>query len=168
MYILLVDLHILNTYVHKEKITLFVLINTFILGRSVQFSLVAQLCLTLCDPNGLQHARPLCPSPTPRVYANSCPLSWWCHPAISSSVVPFSSCLQSFPASRSSQLSQFFVSGGQTIGDSASASVLPMNIQDWFPSGWTGCRYFFCVRTEQGPWEFRKKKKKNTWAVYLW
>ena len=76
--------------------------------------------------HGLQHARPPCPSPTARVYSNSCPLSWWCHPAISSSVVPFSSCLQSFPASGSLQMSQFFASGGQSIGVSASASVLPM------------------------------------------
>ena len=84
-------------------------------------------------PHGLQHARPPCPSPTPRVYSNSCPLSRWCHPTISSSVVPFSSHLQSFPASGSLQTSQFFSSGGQSIGVSASASVLPRNIQDWFP-----------------------------------
>ena len=89
-------------------------------------------------PHGLQHARLPCPSPTPRTYSNSCPLSWWCHPTISSSVVPFSSCPQSFPASGSLQMSQFFTSGGQSIGVSASASVLPMNIQDWFPLGWTG------------------------------
>ena len=89
-------------------------------------------------PHALQHARPPCPSPTTRVYSNSCPLSWWYHPTISSSVVPFSSCLQSFPASGSFQISQLFVSGGQSIGVSASTSVLPMNIQDWFPLGWTG------------------------------
>ena len=89
-------------------------------------------------PHGLQHARSPRPSPTPRVYSNSCPLSQWCHPTISSSVVPFSSCLQSFPASGSFQMSQFFASGGQSIGVSALASVLPMNIQDWFPLGWTG------------------------------
>ena len=76
------------------------------------------------------------PSPTPRAYSNSCPLSWWCHPTILSSVVPFSSCLQSFPASGSFQMSQFFTSGSQSIGVSASASVPPMNIQDWFPLGW--------------------------------
>ena len=87
-------------------------------------------------PHGLQHTRLLCPSPTPGAYLNSCPLSWWCHPAISSFVVPFSSCLQSFPASESSPMSQLFASGGQSIGASASASVLPMNIQDWFPFGW--------------------------------
>ena len=104
---------------------------------SVQFSSVTQLCPTL-QPHGLQHARPPCPSPTPRVYSNSCPLSWWCHPTISCSVVPFSYCPQSFPASGSFQMSQFFASGGQSIGASALASVLPMNIQDWFPLGWTG------------------------------
>ena len=81
----------------------------------------------------MQHTRPPCPSPTPGVYSNSCPLSWWCHPTISSSVVPFSSCLQSFPSSGYFQISQFFASGGQSIEVSASASVLPRNIQDWFP-----------------------------------
>ena len=88
--------------------------------------------------NWLQHARLPCPSPTPRACSNSCPSSWWCHPTISSSVDPFSSCLQSFPASGSFQMSQFFTAGGQSIGASASASILPMNIQDWFPLGWTG------------------------------
>ena len=90
------------------------------------------------QPHGLQHPRPRCPSPTPGVYSNSCPLSQWCHPTISSSDVPFSSCLQSFPASGSFQMSQFFTSGGHSIGVSASASVLPMNIQDWFLLGWNG------------------------------
>ena len=88
--------------------------------------------------HGLQQARLPCPSPTPRVYSNSCPLSSWCHPTILSSVVPFSSCLQSFPTSGSFPLSQFFTSGGQNIGVSASASVLPMNTQDWYPLEWTG------------------------------
>ena len=88
------------------------------------------------QPHGLQHARPPCPSPTPGVYSNSCPWSRWCHPTISSSAIPFSSHLQSFPASRSFPTSQFFKSGGQSIG--SSASVPPMNIQDWFPLGWTG------------------------------
>ena len=99
---------------------------------SVQFS-----CSVMSDslwPHGLQHASLPCPSPTP--YSNSCPSSWWCHPTISSSVIPFSSCLQSFPASGSFPMSQFFASGGQTIG--VSASVLPLNIRDWFPLGWTG------------------------------
>ena len=86
----------------------------------------------------LQHARPPCPSQTPRVYSNSCPLSRWCHPAISSSVVPFSSCPQSLPASGSFPTSQLFAWGGQSIGVSASASVLSMNTQDWYPLGWTG------------------------------
>ena len=89
------------------------------------------------QPHELQHARPRCPSPTPRVYSNSCLLSQWCHPTISSSGVPFSSHLQSFPASGSFPKSQFFTSGGQNIGVSASASVFPMNIQDWFPLGLT-------------------------------
>ena len=89
-------------------------------------------------PHGLQHTRPPCPSPTPGVYSNSCPLSWWCHPTISSSVIPFSPCLQSFPASGSFQMSQLFASGGQSIGVSASTSVLPMNTQDWFHLEWTG------------------------------
>ena len=96
-------------------------------------------CATLCHPmDCMQHTRLPCPSPTPGAYSNSCPLSQWCHPAISSSVIHFSSCLQSFPASKSFQMSQFFVSGGQNIGVSASASELPMNIQDWSPLGWTG------------------------------
>ena len=88
-------------------------------------------------PHGPQHTRSPCPSPTRRVYPNLCPLSQWCHPTISSSVVPFFSCLQSFPASGSFQMSQFFTSGGQSIGVSASTSVLPMNTQDW-SLGWTG------------------------------
>ena len=106
-------------------------------NHSVQFSSVTQSCPTL-RPNRLQHARPPCPSPTPRVYSNSCLLSRWCHSAISSSVIPFSSSLQSFPASGSFPVSQLFPLGGQSIRASASASVLPMNIQDWFPSGLTG------------------------------
>ena len=90
------------------------------------------------QPHGLQHARLPWLSPTPRACSNSCPLSRWCHPTISSSIVPFSSCLQSFPASESYPVSQFFTRGGQSIGVSASESVLPMNIQDWFPLGLTG------------------------------
>ena len=92
-----------------------------------QFSSVAQSCLTLCDHHGLQHARPPCPSPTPRVHPNPCPLSQWCHPTISSSEVPFSSCSQYFPASGSFQMRQLFKSCGQSIGVSASTSVPPMN-----------------------------------------
>ena len=105
-----------------------------IVGTSVQFS-----CSVVSDSlwtHGLQHARPPCPSPTPRVYSNSCPLSQWCHTTISSSVIPFSSSLQSFPASGSFPVSQFFASGGQSIG--ISLSVLPMNSQDWFILGLTG------------------------------
>ena len=105
-----------------------------VLISSVQFN---QSCLTL-QPHGLQHTRPPCPSPTPGAYSNSCPLSWWCHPTISISVIPFSSRLQCFPASGSFPMSQFFTSGGPSIRVSASASVLPMNIQDWLPLGWTG------------------------------
>ena len=89
-------------------------------------------------PHGLQQSRLPCPSPIPGAYSNSCPWSWWCHPTISSSVVPFSSCPQSFQASGSFPMNQFFASGGQSIGLSASSSVFPMNIQDWFPLWWTG------------------------------
>ena len=104
---------------------------------AVQFSSVAQSCQTLLGPHEPQHARPPCPSPTPGVHPNPCALSCWCHPAISSSVIPFS-CPQSFPESGSFQMSQLFTSGGQSIGVSASASVLPMNARDKFPLGWTG------------------------------
>ena len=89
-------------------------------------------------PHELQHARPPCPSPTARVYPNPCPLSRWCYITISSSVIPFSSCPQSFPASGSFQMSQLFTSGGQSTGVSASTSILPKNTQDWSPLGWTG------------------------------
>ena len=104
--------------------------------KRIQFS-----CSVVSDslrPHGLQHPRPTCPSPTPGACSNSCPSSWWCPATISSSVVPFSSYLQSFPASGSFPVSQFFASSGQSIRASASASVLPMNIQDWFPLGLTG------------------------------
>ena len=103
---------------------------------SVQFSSVAQSCQTL-RPYESQHARPPCPSPTPGVYSNSHPSSRWCHPAISSSGVPFSSCPQSFPASESFPMTQLFASGGQSTGVSALASVLPMNTQGWSPLEWT-------------------------------
>ena len=89
-------------------------------------------------PHELQHARPPCPSPTPGVHSNSCPSSWWCHPAMSFSVIPFSSCPQPLPASESFPMSQLFSWGGQSIGVSALASVLPMNTQSWSPLGWTG------------------------------
>ena len=104
--------------------------------RSVQFNrLVVSNSLRL---HGLQHVKIPCPSPTPGACSNSHPLSQWCHPTISSSVIPFSSCLQSFPASGSFPMSQFFTWGGQSTGASASASVLPVNTQDWSPLGWTG------------------------------
>ena len=118
--------YVLNFWCESQRKTL----------SSVQFS-----CSVVSDalqPHGLQHTRPPCPTPTPGVYPNSCPLRQWCHPAISSSVIPFSTCTQSFPASGSFQMSQLFTSGGQSIGVSASASVLPMNTQDWSPLGWTG------------------------------
>ena len=108
---------------------------------------VVSLCLTLWS-RGLQHARLPCLSPSPGACSNSCPLSWWCHPTISFSVAHFSSCLQSFPASGSSSVSQFFSPGGQSIGASASASVLPMNIQGWFPLGWTGWILGWCLTLE--------------------
>ena len=105
------------------------------LDHSVQFSLL--VVSNSLWPHESQHARPPCPSLTPRVYSNSCPLSQWCHPTISSSVVPFS-CLQPFPSSGSFQMGQVFPSGSQSIGVSVSALVLPKNIQDWFTLGWTG------------------------------
>ena len=108
---------------------------------SHQFSSVQFSCLVVSDslrPHELQHARPPYPSPTPGAYSNSCPSSQWCHPAISSSVVPFSSCPQSLPTSGSFPMSQLFRWGGQSTGLSALASVLPMNTQDWSPLGWTG------------------------------
>ena len=108
----------------------------FLPSSSVQFS-----HLVMSDslrPHESQHTRPPCPSPTPRVHSNSHPSSWWCHPAISSSVIPFSSCPQSLPASESFQMNQLFTWGGQSIGVSALASVFPMNTQDWSPLGWTG------------------------------
>ena len=106
----------------------------------IQFSSVTQSCPTLFDPmNRSQHARPPCPSPTPGVHPNSRPSGRWCHPAVSSSVVPFSSCPQSLPAPGSFPMSQLFAWGGQSIGVSASASVLPMNTQNWSALGWTGC-----------------------------
>ena len=109
---------------------------TILKSNSVQFS--RSVVSNSLQPHEPQHVRPPCPSPTPRVYPNPCSLSWWCHPTISSSVIPFSSCPQSFPASGSFQMSHLFTSGGQSIGVSASTSVLPMNTQDWFPLGGTG------------------------------
>ena len=105
--------------------------------NNIQFSSLAQLCPTLRHHEP-QHARPPYPSPNPRVHPNSCASSQWCHPAISSSVVPFSSCPKSLPASESFPMSQLFTWDGQSTGVSASASVLPLNTQDWSPLGWTG------------------------------
>ena len=125
--------------------------------RTSPVQLVAQCCPTL-RPHGLQHARLACPSPTPRACSNSCQLSRWCHPNISSSVIPFSCCLPSFPTSGSFPVSQFFASGGQSIGAPASASVLPMNIQDWFPLGLTGlislCYWKQCKEMTRHPSHF--------------
>ena len=115
-----------------------IIICLFSSSTSVQFSSVH--CSVVSDslrPHESQHTRPLCPSPTPGVHSNSCPSSRWCHPAISSSVVPFS-CPQSLPASETFPMSQLFAWGGQSIGVSALASFLPKNTQDWFPSEWTG------------------------------
>ena len=111
--------------------------NLILSFSNLQFNSVSQLCPTL-RPHELQHVRPPYPSPTPRVHPNPRPLSQWCHPTISSSVVPLSSCPQSFPASGSFPVSQLFTSGGQSIGVSASTSVLPMNTQDCSPFGYTG------------------------------
>ena len=122
-------IYIFQIYMYKRVVEIHL--------ESEEFSSVAQSCPTL-RPHGLQNARPPCPSPTPGVYSNSCPLSWWCHPTISSSVVPFSSWPQTFPASGYFQMSELITSGGQSIGVSASTSVLSMNTQDWSPLGWTG------------------------------
>ena len=112
---------------------IFLVFSTF---QSIRFS--CSVMFNSLWPHGLQHARLPCPSPTPRAYSNSCPSSLWCHPTVSSSVVPFSSCLQFFPAPGFFPMSQFFTSGGQSTGVSTSASVLLMNIQDWFSLGLTG------------------------------
>ena len=123
------------TFSLKNHVTLYIFEKCiFCMFSSVQHLVVSDSW----RPHGLQHARLPCPSPAPGVRSNACPLSQWCHPAISFSFVLFSSCLQSFPASRSFLMSQFITSSGQSIGTSASASVLPMNIQDWFLLGWTG------------------------------
>ena len=122
--------------IHIHKMNIRIMKHFYIYMHSVLLS-----CSVVSDPlqhHELQHARPPCPSPTPRVHPNPYPLSQWCHQTISSSVVLFSSCLQSFPASGSFQMSQLFASGGQSIGVSASTSVLQMNTQDWSPLGWTG------------------------------
>ena len=129
---------------------------------SVQFS--SSVVSDSLQPHEPQHARPPCPSPPPAVYPNSCPLSRWCHPIISSSVVPFSSRPQSFPASGSFLMSQLFASGGQSIGVSASTSVLPMNTQDWSPLGWTGW-ISFCPRDSQESSPIPQLKSINSSAL---
>ena len=118
-----------------EKLRILVSLEILQVWSSVQFS--CSVMSSSLQLHGLQHARPLCPSPTPEVYSELCPLSWWCHPAVSSCRVPFSR-LQSFPASGAFPMSQFFTSGGQSISASASASVLPKTIEGWFPLGLTG------------------------------
>ena len=137
-----------NTWIKTLRIVCWnarVILHTF---SSVQFS--HWVVSDSWWPHGLQLAKPPCPSPAPRAYSNSCPLSQWCHPTILSSVVPYSSCPQSFPASGSFQMSEVFASGGQSIGVSASASVFPMNIQDWFPLGWNLVKsnFYFITITE--------------------
>ena len=130
----------LPTKVHPVKAMVFLVVmygcERWTIKKAVQFSSVTQSCPTL-RPHESQHTRPSCPSPIPRVHSNSCPSSRWCHPAISFSVVPFSSYPQSLPVSESFSMSQFFTSGGQSIGVSASTSVLPVNTQDWSPLEWT-------------------------------
>ena len=136
MWVLVTVKFVAIKYICTSQDTLRNVTNKLPKSQSLQFS-----CSVSWDslwPHGLQHTRPSCPSPTPGVYSNSCPLSRWCHPTILSSVDPFSFRLQSFPASGSFPVSQFFTSGGQSIGISASTSVLPMNTQDWCPLRWTG------------------------------
>ena len=115
------------------------------------------------QPHGLQHARLSCPSTITGAYSNSCPLSQWCHPTISSSVVPFSSHLQSFPASESFPKSQFFASGSQSIGVSASASVLPVNIQVWFPLGWDWLDFLAVQETLKSLFQHHSSKASILW-----
>ena len=129
-------IHCTIIYFSQDKEMTSESIHGWIKKASVQFS--HSVLSDFLQPHGLQHSRLPCASPTPRAYSNSCPSSRWCHPTISSSVISSSFCLQSFPPSGSFQMSQFFTSGGQSIGVEASTSVLPMNIQDRFPSGWTG------------------------------
>ena len=128
-----------TSFVMSPQVPETVAVFHFLFSLLFKFSSVQSFSrVRLFATHGLQHNRIPCPSPAPRAFSKSCPLSQWCHPTISFSVVPFSSCLPSFPASGSFPISQFFVSGGQRIGASASASVLPMNIQYWFPLGLNG------------------------------
>ena len=131
---------ILNPFIQNSELFVFWCIYTVMVGNiDEHFSSIQSLsCVRLFVTPWTATCQAPCPSPTPGACLNWYPLSRWCYPTISSSVLPFSSCLQSFPTSGSFPMSQFFASGGQSIGVSASASVLPMNIQDWFPLGWTG------------------------------
>ena len=128
---------------HCTKVKIFMIVKTRWEAHGTFFNIFISSVQSLSRvrhlwPHGPQHTRPPCPPPTPRVHPNPWPSSPWCNPTTSSSVIPFSSCLQSFPASGSFQMSQLFASGGQSIGISASTSVFPMNTQDWSPLGWTG------------------------------
>ena len=143
LWLIMIHYLLLAKCLHRRKISWYTQtrssLSICILTNSPQFSQFS--CLVMSDsswPQEPQHTRPLCPSPTPRVYPKPCPSSRWCHPTISSSVIPFSSSLQSFPTSGSFPTSQLFASGGQTIGASTSTSVFPMNTQDSSPLGWTG------------------------------
>ena len=142
-----IHLHFLSCLLHLSLPGMLRNKRTFLFLLASSHSLSFSLCLLKIIsakfsnslwPHGLEHARPPCPSPAPIVYPNSCSLNWWCHPIISSSDIPLSSCPPSFPALGSYQMNQLFTSRGQSTGVSASASVLPMNTQDWFPLGWTG------------------------------
>ena len=149
------------------------------LGSVATFFLLFS-CSVVSDflwPYGLQHARIPCPSPSPRACSNSCPLSRWCHPTILSSVIPFSSGLQSFPASGSFPMSQFFTSGGQSIEASASALVLPMNIRNWFPLGLTGLisllskgfsRVFSNTTVQKHPFVGAQLSLESNSSIYTW
>ena len=132
--------NMISLWVFKILSTVFWVYDLSILKVAISsFQISRSVVSDSLQPHEPQQARPHCPSPTPGVYPNSCPLSWWCHPTISYSAVHFSSCPQSSPASRSFQMSQLFSSGGQSIRVSASTSVLPMNTQDWSPLGWIDC-----------------------------
>ena len=171
-----------NYICHDEHFTIYTNIKSlyYLSGTNIYVvweytSSVAQSCPTL-QPHELQHTRPACPSPSPGVHSNSRPSSWWCHPTISSSVIPFSSCHQSFPASGSFQMSQLFTSGGQSIGASTLAAVFPMNIQGWFPLGFTGGGHgtplqYSCLENprDRGAWwaTVHRVMKSRTWLKWV-
>ena len=131
---------------------------------SIKFKFSLSVVSDSFRPHGLQYARFSCPSSTPRVCSNLCPLRRWCHPTISSSVIPLSSCVQCFPASESFPMSQFFTSGDQSIGPSASASVLPMNIQDWFSLGLTGLIFLAVQGTLKSLLQHHSSKESILWC----